>query len=92
MDPKHTLLCSGGNRGIRGPGVGTLPSFCPAEWTLSAAALFSPRSWRTRRVRGLVVVLMLLLLQTSLASDGKTDAAAPLLPVRVPPPQKKMRH
>ncbi|XP_029697831.1 UPF0606 protein KIAA1549L isoform X2 [Takifugu rubripes] len=76
MDPKHTLLCSGGNRGIRGnrgPGVGTLPSFCPAEWTLSAAALFSPRSWRTRRVRGLVLVLVLLLLQTSVASDVKQN-------------------
>lgn len=74
MDPKQPPLQSRGNRGTRGTWVGTLPSFCPAGW-----------SWRTRRVRGLV---LLLLLQTSVATDGKTDAAAPLLPVRAPPPKK----
>lgn len=92
MDPKHILLCSSGSRG---PGVavvsnnGNHPSFFLAEWILkaSAAVVFSPRnSKRTRCVSGMLsigAVVLLLLMQSSLASDGKTDAAVPPQPVRV---------
>lgn len=88
MDPKHSHLCSRGCRGDRGPGVGagdndgTRPSFCLAGWILeaSAAALFSGTRRGTRRVSGLVgigaapvlVLVLVLMLQSSLASDGKT--------------------
>lgn len=83
MDPKHSLLCSGGSGGPGGPGgpgVGSRPSFCRADWTLKAAsaAALSPRSrGRRRRVSGMLSVgaVLMLLMRSSLASDGKSAAA-----------------
>lgn len=94
MDPKHILICSSGSTGSRGPGVavvgnnGNHPSFSLAEWILkaSAAVVFPPRtSKRTRCVSGMLSIgaVLMLLMQSSLASNGKTDAAVPPQPVRV---------
>lgn len=81
MDPKRTAPRSGG-RGGRGVGAVNdnwrRPSLRLAEWTLDAGAAVV--SWpRTRCVSGMVSIgaVLMLLMQSSLASDGKTDAAAP---------------
>lgn len=91
MNPKHILLCSSGSRGLVVAVVSNNedhPPFCLAEWILqaSAAVVFSPRnSKRTRCVSGMlsIGVVLMLLIHSSLASDGKTDAAVSPQPVRV---------
>lgn len=92
MDLKHILLCSNGSSGPGAAAVsnnGNQPFFCLAEGTVKTNTTVvlsqgnSKRRWRVSGMLSIGAVLMLLLMQSSLASDGKTAAAVPPQPVRV---------
>lgn len=104
MAPKHALLSSNGSSGPRVEGVnrpnkGASCSSSPAPWTLNAGmvAVCSPRNGkRTRALDGMLArwivtigAVLMLMMQSSLAADGKalmlfnlsTCKSGPLIPL-----------
>lgn len=97
MAPKHALLSSSSSSGPGLGGINNREESCsssPAAWLLSASGMVAvclPRNgMRTRALRGTLArclvtmsAVLMLMMQSCLAADGKTRMLCCLQPVRM---------